>query len=139
MRGFIASPAHVKSNARLLLSPVVSIHKRVKSKMTIQELVTQSHELAQSKGFYELPPNLSEKLMLIVSEIAEACEELRVGHLDGILYTDTGKPIGFPIELADAVIRIADMCGYLGINLEEMINIKHAYNKTRGHKHGKAF
>lgn len=31
------------------------------------------------------------------------------------------KPEGVPVELADAVIRIADLCGHLEIDLEEVI------------------
>lgn len=53
-------------------------------------------------------------------------------------YKDTKllKPEGIPSELADAVIRIFDMCGYYGIDLEKAIDEKMAYNKTRSYKHG---
>ncbi len=43
------------------------------------------------------------------------------------------------VELADAVIRIADLCGHLGIDLEAAIDLKMAYNETRPFKHGKRF
>lgn len=43
------------------------------------------------------------------------------------------------VELADAVIRIADLCGYLGIDLDAVISEKMAYNETRPFKHGKRF
>lgn len=46
------------------------------------------------------------------------------------------KPEGELIELADAVIRIADYFGERGWDLEEAIKIKMAYNKTRGYRHG---
>lgn len=49
------------------------------------------------------------------------------------------KPEGVAVELADAVIRIADLCGHLGIDLEEVIEIKMAYNEGRPYKHGKKF
>jgi len=42
-------------------------------------------------------------------------------------------------ELADAVIRIADLAGYLEINLEEHIKAKMKYNLDRPHKHGKRY
>ena len=49
------------------------------------------------------------------------------------------KPEGVAVELADAVIRIADLCGYLGIDLDAVISEKMAYNETRPFKHGKRF
>lgn len=49
------------------------------------------------------------------------------------------KPEGVAVELADVVIRIADLCGHLGIDLEEVIEIKMACNEGRPYKHGKKF
>lgn len=49
------------------------------------------------------------------------------------------KPEGVAVELADAVIRIADLCGHLGIDLEAVIALKMDYNETRPFKHGKRF
>jgi hypothetical protein len=46
------------------------------------------------------------------------------------------KPTGFGIELADAVIRIMDVCGWLGIELDEMLQIKMEYNRSRPMRHG---
>ena len=46
------------------------------------------------------------------------------------------KPEGFNIEMADAVIRIADLMEALGLNLEAAIKLKHNYNKTRPYRHG---
>lgn len=124
--------------------------------MTITELVEQSHNLAKEKGWHDVPRSPLEALCLIHSEISEACEEVRAGRpLDKTLVTEfldsrtakcrlhdrsdgpELKPFGFPIELADAVIRIADLCGELGIDLEEAIRVKHEYNKTRPYRHGK--
>lgn len=47
------------------------------------------------------------------------------------------KPEGAAVELADAVIRIADLCGHLGIDLDAVIEEKMAYNADRPYKHGK--
>lgn len=110
--------------------------------ITLRLLVEKSHELAKQKGWWTgLNHNIPEKLALIHSEISEALEELRSG--DGVAFRGiqpgNGKPEGFGIELADAVIRIADLCGYLGIDLEEAVRIKHQYNATRPYKHGKNF
>lgn len=110
--------------------------------LTISELVRLAYGNAKLKGFHDYSggqPNINEKLMLIVSELSEAMEELRSGCSPNETRTNIGKPEGFPIELADAVIRIADLCGLLGIDLEHAIAIKHAFNTTRPRKHGKAF
>lgn len=60
------------------------------------------------------------------------------GHEDQCQYRGS-KPEGVAVELADAVIRIADLCGYLGIDLDAVISEKMAYNETRPFKHGKRF
>jgi len=39
-------------------------------------------------------------------------------------------------ELADVVIRIADFCGSMGIDLEKQVVAKMAYNETRSYRHG---
>ena len=41
-----------------------------------------------------------------------------------------------PSELADVVIRIGDICGYYGIDLEVAIQEKLEYNKSRSYRHG---
>lgn len=46
------------------------------------------------------------------------------------------KPVGFPIELADLLIRVFDTAEAYGIDLEEALQIKAAYNRTRPHRHG---
>lgn len=49
------------------------------------------------------------------------------------------KPEGWAVELADAVIWIADLCGFMGIDLEEIIKLKMDYNEHRSYLHGKKF
>ena len=52
------------------------------------------------------------------------------------IHIDITKPEGIPSELADVVIRVFDMCGYFGIDLEDAISEKMEYNKNRPYKHG---
>ena len=76
--------------------------------------------------------------MLIVSELAEAVEELRDGHTPTEVYFQLdGKPEGFPVELADAVIRSYDLAEMVGVDLDSLIEEKLNFNKQRGYKHGK--
>lgn len=82
------------------------------------------------------PQNDGEKLMLVVSELGEALEALRKGngpsaHIPAFTAVEE--------ELADAVIRIADLCGARGWRLGAAVAAKHAYNKTREFKHGRKF
>lgn len=81
-------------------------------------------------------------LMLIVSEAAEALEELR----DGRPANDTwyapekpGKPEGVPSELADIVIRVLDFADANGFDLGDILAEKIAYNTGRPFKHGREF
>lgn len=91
---------------------------------TISSLCRRSHELACSKGWYE-GRNVSDVnvrialVALVVTELAEAIEAIRNGEPAIHYDTDTGKPEGPCVELADAVIRIADMAEALGWPLEE--------------------
>ena len=108
--------------------------------MTIQKLIIDSHKTSISKGWWENPNrNIGELLALIHSEISEALEVYREQGNDGLKKTwteDDGKPEGFTIELADAVIRIADLCGALGLELEEALETKMEYNRSRPRRHG---
>jgi NTP pyrophosphatase (non-canonical NTP hydrolase) len=70
---------------------------------------------------------VGDKLMLIVTEIAEAKEGYRKGLMDSHLTERSAVEV----ELADAVIRIAALSGRLGLDLGGAIAEKLAYNKTR--------
>lgn len=84
------------------------------------------------------------KIALIVTEAAEALEELRNGHeADKTYYKEvkTGggrglKPEGVPSEIADIVIRAFDFADEAGFSLGEIIIEKLAFNATRGEMHG---
>jgi NTP pyrophosphatase (non-canonical NTP hydrolase) len=75
-------------------------------------------------------------LMLIVSEAAEALEDVREGHFSARTNSENGKPEGLPSELADIVIRTLDLADMLGINLTAALEEKHSYNLGRAHRHG---
>lgn len=102
----------------------------------VLEFTERVHETAVSKKWWEPGPTFPEALMLVVSELSEALETYRHhASLDLINRVD-GKPEGIPVEMADAVIRICDLCAGFGIPLERAIIEKMAYNRTRPERHG---
>jgi len=105
--------------------------------MTLKEWQKKVYDISVSKGWYddEVPKSTDvERHMLIVTEVAEATEEVRNGK-DPIYIVD-GKPEGEAIELADAAIRIMDYFESKGWDLEEAIKMKSDYNETRPYRHG---
>jgi NTP pyrophosphatase (non-canonical NTP hydrolase) len=125
----------------------------------INALCSEIHSWAIGKGFWpwEYNWNFAEKIALIHSELSEALEIHRnpgpFGQEAMMWWTDKignrvsatrtqgacEKPEGIAIELADAVIRIMDLCGKMEIDLGRAILDKMEYNRTRPHKHGKAY
>jgi len=93
---------------------------------TIREACDICHQGAKSKGFWDKERNVGEALMLVVTELAEAMEGYRHEDHDN-----------FREELADTYIRLFDLCGGLGIDIQAEIERKVGINKERPHMHGK--
>lgn len=103
----------------------------------------------------------NEKISLISSELGEATESMRIGKycrlnddelnlIVGLKEEDMGdtKYVGsyithikdtFQDEIADAFIRLMDLCYKMNIDIEKFILMKMEYNKYRDPKHGKRF
>jgi hypothetical protein len=79
-------------------------------------------DLTQTGNF-----NVAEKLCLIHSEISEAMEGDRKNLMDDKL---PHRPM-LEVELADALIRIADLAGAKGLDLAGAVVEKLAYNAKR--------
>ena len=67
------------------------------------------------------------KLCLIHSEISEAME----GHRKGMQDEKLPHRTAIEVELADAIIRIGDLAGRLGLDVGGAIDEKMAYNQKR--------
>ena len=108
---------------------------------TIKELATQVHNTALKKGFWDRACNFGEKIALVHSELSEALEAFRCSK-PGVPLIPSNKTPAFNAveeELADAVIRILDLCEYSGFDIEGAILAKMAFNEGRPHLHGKQF
>jgi NTP pyrophosphatase (non-canonical NTP hydrolase) len=91
----------------------------------IQALVELAHQASIDSGWAN--KHVPTCLALIHSEISEALEADRKNLMDDKL----PHRRGIEVELADAVIRICDLAGALGLDLEGAIEEKLTYNRTR--------
>lgn len=129
----------------------------------LRELQQTCGDTAASKGFHDDRPKpmrpgstlagikerngqlsnwQGNKLLLIVSEVVEAHDEIRNGRAAAETFysgPDNSKPEGVPSEIADVVIRCFDFAYTEGFDLAGIIIEKLAYNSTRPFKHGKKF
>ena len=98
--------------------------------MNYNKLAEEAHENAVKHGFWETKVSNEHCLMLVITEIAEMVEAHRVCRkAKTAAYNDMpNKQIGFEKfikntmedEMADIVIRLADLAGALGIDFTKM-------------------
>lgn len=140
----------------------------------LRELQGTCGDTAASKGFHEDRPKpmrigstvggikerqaqlanwQGNKLLLIVSEVVEAHDEIRNGRAADETYYPSAtadshaerpepglhKPEGVPSEIADVVIRCFDFAYTEGFDLAGIIAEKLVYNASRERLHGKKF
>jgi NTP pyrophosphatase (non-canonical NTP hydrolase) len=106
----------------------------------IRELCSRAYFTNVDKGFHEYRPHFhlpgtggTERdarhylslLALVGTEVAEACEEVRVWNREE-----------FVKELADICIRVFDISAVAGVDLEAAILAKMEQNSSRPYKHG---
>lgn len=109
--------------------------------LNVDEIARRCYRNARDKGFHTTGQTFGDKMMLAVSELAEALEEYRNGHAtDEVYYVQdkqgNDKPEGIPIEIADCIIRLFDNCEFYNIDIVHALNLKMTYNEGREHLHG---
>lgn len=85
----------------------------------IQDYLKQSYENSVNKGWYERPTTAIERFTLMLSEVAEATEEVRSSKEDFYLVGE--KPEGQSVEMVDILIRIFDYSGYKSVNFSKFL------------------
>ena len=133
----------------------------------LNEVSKEVYEANKLKGFDVKNENLSQTLLLVVSEITEAQDALRKNKsgmlkafIQDLQYAkvsisdfekgnenyqwiinrfETTVKDTFEDEIADTFIRLMDLVGALDIDIDTHIELKRKFNSSRAFKHGKAF
>ncbi len=130
-------------------------------RININEQCKQQHRIMLDNGFDG--KDFARDLMLIVSELSEALEADRKGKDAHKLPLPIEKSLLCRIgdrdfdkstwknyfesyiketiqdEIADALLRIMDLCGRYNIDIDTHVAIKSYYNSLRKQKHGKKY
>lgn len=101
-----------------------------KLNLTLDEWMKRIVEWRKAKGFSTSWDEYPTKAILVVSELCEALEEHRALEPDMKHFAE---------ELADAEIRLLDIAGSYGIDLDAAMTEKMQANWGRPQKHGKRY
>jgi len=124
----------VDTQADYLYSPVIVSHipGEFVTEHTLNTLAHRVHQ-ANQKWWRDLitdepiQRNVGELLMLTVTELAEALE----GHRKSLQDEKLPHRSAFEVELADAIIRLLDICGGMALDIGGAFEEKMQYNSVR--------
>ena len=86
--------------------------------LNLVEFSKEVFDNAKAHGWHDTNRHAAEIYTLIHSELSEALEEYRCNR-GNVWYGENGKPEGIAIELLDAVIRMFDFMGSLGVTFTD--------------------
>ncbi len=115
--------------------------------MNLNELAAEIHGISKAKGFWdadegferwnekegraEFPErNRAEVLMLIVSEAAEALEDIRDGRIAPTFEVKLNQPSSPALAVMDGKIFISDDDGYRETDYAELVSLGHDVKPT---------